>query len=140
MSMALWNSVKKGLALLLCVNMLWGCTKKEVEPGELKISSTADILELIENKETFVVYLGSTTCGHCQDYAPIVEKACVEKGATIYKVMLDLSDGADNKAFIEEYGLEYTPTTYYFEEGKVKDSFVGVVTVDELMSFIKKNK
>lgn len=135
--MALWNKVKKGLFVLLCIGLLGGCGKK-VEPGEVISVTSGDILTMIENKETFVVYMGQTTCPHCQDYAPIIDEVCEEKGATIYKVMLDLSDPENNMVFVQDYGLEYTPTTFYFEEGEMITSFVGNVTTKELTDFLKK--
>ncbi len=136
MNMALWNKVKKIGMALLCATVCWGCSN-EVEPGQMIETTTGEILEMVENGETLVVYFGQTTCGHCIEYGPIVEQVCEENGATIYKVMLDLSEGSDNLVLINEYGLEYTPTTYFFENGKMVTSFVGNVTAEELVKFLK---
>ena len=138
MNMALWNKIKKiGLALL-CATVCWSCAK-EVEPGQMIETTTGEILEKVENGETLVVYFGQTTCGHCIEYGPIVEQVCEEDGATIYKVMLDLSEGSDNLVLINEYGLEYTPTTYFFKDGEMITSFVGNVTAEELVDFLKEH-
>lgn len=138
MNMALWNKIKKiGLALL-CATVCWSCAK-EVEPGQMIETTTGEILEKIENGETLVVYFGQTTCGHCIEYGPIVEQVCEKDGATIYKVMLDLSEGSDNLVLINEYGLEYTPTTYFFKDGEMVTSFVGNVTAEELVDFLKEH-
>ncbi|MBE6113763.1 MAG: thioredoxin family protein [Erysipelotrichaceae bacterium] len=133
--MNLLNKIKKLALVALCVTCLFACTSKK--QGEVREVYTAEVLEMIENKETFVVYLGQTNCGHCKNYAPIVEEVCKEEGAVIYKVTLDQSEASDNLVFVNEYGLEYTPTTYYFKEGEMITSFVGVLEADELVDFLK---
>lgn len=135
--MNLLNKIKKLAFVLVCVTCLFACSAKK--QGEVREVQTSEIIEMINNKETFVVYLGTTTCGHCQKYAPIIEEVCKEEGAVIYKVMLDESVASDNLVFVNEYGLEYTPTTYYFKDGEMVTSFVGTLEVEELVDFLKEH-
>ena len=75
--------------------------------------------------------------GKYKKILPKIEEVCKEEGAVIYKVTLDQSEASDNLVFVNEYGLEYTPTTYYFKEGEMITSFVGVLEADELVDFLK---
>lgn len=113
-------------------------TTNNAVSGELIYKLAEDVLRMINNDETFVVYLGTTTCSSCITYKPIVEEAVVENPITMYYVMMDESGmGADLLA--SRVDLEYTPTTYYIEAGEIVDSYVGSMSKEELIEFFKKH-
>ena len=62
--------MKKILIILSLVIIFTGCKGKDL------INISYDELKTkIENKESFVLYVGSTSCSPCANYKPRLEKA-----------------------------------------------------------------
>ena len=63
--------MKKILIVLVIFSfMLTGCSENK----ELIDISYDELSEKINKKESFVLYVGSSSCSHCADFKPILEK------------------------------------------------------------------
>ena len=101
-------------------------TAKPVQKGLIEKTS-GDILNMIINQESFIVYLGTSYCPHCVEYKPHVEEFLKDyKDVAIYYVVLDKSDANQTSELVSLVALEYTPTTFLIVDGGTQDSFVGV--------------
>ena len=110
---------KKLLVLtLILVLALTGCTSKKS-----LIDITYDELATkIENKDSFVLYVGSSKCSHCAEFEPNLEKVVVDYDLDVYYInMADLSESRYN-AVLKKADTEGTPTLVYLEKGKTKTS------------------
>lgn len=105
------------ITAILCLT-LTGC-KKGVDLIEINYDELAD---KIENKDSFVLYVGSSSCSHCANFKPILEKVINKYKLDVYYInMADLSSAKYN-AVMKKIDGEGTPTTVYIEKGKTKTS------------------
>lgn len=124
---------------LLCVLTLFtlltitGCGKEETY--EYNYSAT-EVVEKIENDETFVVYLGTTTCSHCLAYGKLVPEYNKKYGVKIGHVVLDeveVNEPEGYDALMAIFPIEYTPTTYFVIAGEIAGSVVGALEEDQIV-------
>ncbi len=120
--------------------------------GEYDVSmftelTTSDALKKISDGSKYVVYIGRSTCGYCIQFLPNLQKAQEEYGyQTIYidleKMTSDdqtniLTVDNDEKYISENLG--YTPMVLVFEDGKLKNGWVGYAEYDSFASFLEDN-
>lgn len=75
----------------------------------------------IDNKDSFVLCLTQTTCIHCADYKPKLEKIAKKYGIDIYYTDIDLYSDEDYENFKEVVQFrdsDGTPMTLFFIDGK----------------------
>lgn len=125
--------MKKIMILLLSVVLITGCTSKEKSIFEnYKISDNAKVNEnikesilltydeyenKIKNKDSFVLLLWQTGCGHCQTFEPILNSVIDYYNLEIYSINVatltdDQYSKLKNKTFVSG-----TPTTVVFKDG-----------------------
>ncbi len=127
--------MKKILISLFGILLLTGCTSS----GLKEISYDDLVKKIKDNKETFVLYVGSKTCSHCQEFRPRLEKAINKYKLDVYYIdMADLSNAKYN-AVMNKIRGEGTPTTVYIVDGKVEDEprIPGARDYDTIVDFFK---
>ncbi|MGI6536421.1 MAG: thioredoxin [Eggerthellaceae bacterium] len=65
----------------------------------------------------------ATWCGPCKMLSPMVDQVAQEKAGQIDVYKVDVDESPD---LAQEYGVMSVPTVIAFENGAVKDQFVGV--------------
>ena len=112
-------------------------TESNIENRATNITST-QLMDKIDNGETFVLFIGSHNCAHCQQFYATIN-TYVKSGNTVYYIdIADESDVAMVKNYatiVEKLTTEVpddrgitgfaTPTTVYVENGKFADAVVG---------------
>ena len=76
----------KIIACTLFVVLLSGCGNKITTYDEINYTEYSG---MIENKDTFILYIGSSNCSHCADFKPTLEFSG-NKYCSKYKVPLSL--------------------------------------------------
>lgn len=115
-------------------------TKNEESSIALRATTitTSELMEKLNDKETFVLFIGANTCAHCKEFYKTVN-TYVKSGNTVYYVdVADTSDPTLKKYFseIEERLIEgvasdrnitelATPTTVYVKDGVFADAIQG---------------
>lgn len=95
---------------------------------------TGQELEILLAKEPIVVVdFFATWCGPCQIYWPIYEK--VAKASS--KIKLTMVDVDLNQESAMKYGVRSMPTTAIFVNGKLHQSFSGVISENDLTSIVR---
>lgn len=95
--------------------------------------------EMIENKESFVIVISQTSCGHCITYKPIFDEALRENNIKGYELDLQVTSQHDRTEFLDTYPVEGTPTTMIFTNGILEEEML--VSVQEkvaITNFLKK--
>ena len=130
--------MKKILLCLVTVMMLLGlggCKPKTYD----YILDAKDVIKQIENDESFVVYLGATTCSHCQVYGKLVPEYNKKYDLEIGHIVLDELAEKDRDLHDELLSIlpiEYTPTTYFIVNGEVEYSVVGALEEAEIVEYL----
>lgn len=126
------------VTLVFCVFGLTGCNKYTTYT-EISYSG---LMEKIDNKDTFAVVFGSSTCSACAKYKINMEKVIKSEQVEIFYVGLDkLSDDDYNKVY-SKFVINSTPTTVFFREGVEVSTYnriVGAANSTEIIKNLKKN-
>lgn len=111
-----------------------GCGKKLKNYNEISLEKYN---EMIENKESFAVVIGSSTCGACEVFKVPMKKFISSYQVDVKYVDLSKLSKEESDAFLLEIGVKSTPTTLFIEEGKQTSVYNRIVGA-ESYSNIKK--
>ena len=119
--------------ILICIIalLLVGCGKPkyiEINYEQLKAK--------LDNKDTFVLLIGSDTCSACAMYETTMEKVMSDKKIEIYYVNLNNISEKEYKKIYTKFVVNSTPTTIFIKEGQEKstyDRIVGAVDYQEVV-------
>ena len=100
---------------------------------EVKELKEEEFSEVLKEKGKVLIDCYATWCGPCKMLSPIVDEVAKTSDACkFYK--LDIDEAED---ITDEYGIMSVPTLLLFEDGKLKDTSIGLKTKEELEEFIK---
>ena len=80
--------MKKVLLVLFVLLSLTACNKK-FSKGEVVTAYADEVLEKLENKESFIVYVGYDDCQSCKEFKPILNQLIENYDITIYYLPTD---------------------------------------------------
>lgn len=126
------------ITLLLCVAGLTGCNKYSTYT-ELTYS---ELQTKLENKETFVVVLGSSTCSACAAYKLTMEDVIKDKQVEIFYLDIAKLSSDDSSKFESKFVIAATPTTVFIENGVETTTYnriVGAASYTDVVKNLKKH-
>jgi len=133
--------MKKIFRLFICllgVLTITSCSNTNLEKVDYDKFS-----DLIENKETFVLYIGSTSCHNCTEFSPKLESVVNKYDIKNVKyVEIDNLDEDDRKEFNKIINVSGTPTVAFIEDGEEKsmtNRINGNVSEDKIIARFKSN-
>lgn len=103
------------------------------------ISATSDNnfeTDVIESSTPVLVDFWAQWCGPCKAIAPILDDLAQKYEGKIKIVKMDVDS---NPATPPKFGVRGIPTLILFKDGQVKATQVGLLSKNELMSFIDSN-
>jgi thioredoxin 1 len=100
------------------------------------ITDTSFETEVIESTTPVLVDFWAQWCGPCKAIAPILDDLAQKYNGKIKIVKLDVDN---NPATPPKFGVRGIPTLILFKDGQVKATQVGMLSKNELMSFIDNN-
>ncbi len=121
------------------VNIVYGQTYIAGQYGKVVAASASQIQELIDEKYTFVVYIGQSDCDSCQQYQETLKQVVDDYDIVILYMPSDDANEADQtQKLIDEVftGLAYTPTTYLIRDGQVIDSREKTLDYQQLTDWL----
>lgn len=97
-----------GIITLLTV----GCKR-----GSIEEITFDDYTRMVENEETFILFIGSSTCSRCAEFKITVEE--VINNYDVHFKYLDIANLGDDQreSFVGDIRFEGTPTTVFIEAG-----------------------
>ena len=102
-----------------------------------------EIMEKIDNKESFTLCISRTTCSHCNVYKPKLRKVANKYDIKIYYTDVDKYSKNDLKDFNSKISFDGgTPTTLFIKDGKEKTTATrieGDVSIEKIVDKLKKN-
>lgn len=127
--------MKKIVILLVGLMVLAGCSSK---------NQGIEVKEKVENKESFVLYISSTTCAACLDFKPTLKEVAKNYDVDYYDWVInqDSLSPDEKMAIISQIGLPTnigTPTLAIIKEGKLIDFNSGGLSYDRLKDFFAKH-
>ena len=131
--------MKKVLLVLFVLLSLTACNKK-FSKGEVVTAYADEVLEKLENKESFIVYVGYDDCQSCKEFKPILNQLIENYDITIYYLPTDDKQTEDQLNEIQYnyfYRMYWTPTTYIVEDGEVLAIKEQLIEYKELVEWLK---
>lgn len=126
------------IAVFALTIVLTGCNKyttyTEVSYDELQTK--------LENKDTFVIVMGSSTCSACAHYKTTMEKVIKDYQVEVFYLGLDkLTEEEDTKIY-SKFVVNSTPTTIFIKDGEETSTYnrlVGSRSYSDVVSSLKKH-
>lgn len=113
--------MKKLLKLFLLVPILIMVTS--CKNGSYNEIDFETFKKIIEKKDSFVLVIGSSQCGHCADYEVTMDEIITEYGLDIkYVNVLNLTEKEKAQLDAKTHYNYATPTTVFFKEGKLDNT------------------
>ena len=132
--------MKKFLVVFIGVMMLFctGCGKKL--SGYIEISYD-EYKKLVENKETFPLVIGSSTCSACSMFKPTMESFIKKYQVEVKYIDLSKLSDEDKQSLGSIVNFKSTPTTVFYKDGEqtsVYHRIVGSVGLSDVVEAYKK--
>lgn len=117
-------------------------SEETIQNNYFKKIELNDVIDLINNKEDFVIVISQTTCGACTRYKPKVENVAKKNKLTIYYIEYNLLFDSEKKTLLNYIPFSGTPNTAFFKDGKELTNLriVGnIVEEDEFEKILRDN-
>ena len=85
--------------------------------------------KVIQSRVPVVVDFWAPWCGPCKAVGPLIEKLAERHQGKAQFVKLNIDDNSDTA---QKYGIKSVPTIMFFNNGRMVDKLVGMVTAAKL--------
>lgn len=106
------------LCLVLLIGALYG--DKILSKSYLSEIKYDKVIEMIDNKEDFILVISQTTCNHCMSYKPKLEDIAKEYKIQMYYIQVDLLNEEEKDKFEDYISYDGTPATIFIRNGEEK--------------------
>ncbi|MDD2181419.1 MAG: thioredoxin fold domain-containing protein [Bacilli bacterium] len=132
--------MKKIIIVILVSILFVGCSNAKPYT-EIKYK---EFTEKIENKETFIFYIGSNDCIYCERYEKALKRAVDKYEVEVFYI--DVAQGklteTENKNFENLINYSGTPTTVFIKDGEVQSRYnriEGAASTDKIIEAFERN-
>lgn len=138
--------MKKRVIILcsICILILIGALVADriITNSYLKQLKYDEVMEKIQNKESFILVVSQTTCLHCKEYKPVFKKILKKNKLTAYYIEYDLLSKEEKKEFVKYINFDSTPVTVFLkngEESTTANRIVGAREEEYIIGKLKSN-
>ena len=138
--------MKKRVIILcsICILILIGALVADriITNSYLKQLKYNEVMEKIQNKESFILLVSQTTCSHCKEYKPVFKKILQKNNLTAYYIEYDLLSDEEKKEFVKYINFDSTPVTVFLkngEESTTANRIVGAREEEYIIGKLKSN-
>ena len=114
----LGGRMKKIFILFVTIIMLTGCKAKSYQEISYK-----ELNDMLEDKESFILFIGSSTCSACARYEVTLNDVIEEYGTDVKYIDLSKLSDKDESALVSEFPIDGTPTTIFIEKGEEDNTY-----------------
>ncbi len=101
--------------------------------GVVNLSNENFKAEVLENKGKVLVDFYADWCGPCKMMSPVIDKIAEEiDGVKVCKINVDNAQDVAGS-----FGIMSIPTIMIFDNGEIKEKFIGVTSKSEIMDALK---
>lgn len=128
------------MILFLCsfFVLFTGCGNKGMD-GYHEISYN-EFSDLVKNKESFPLVVGSSTCSACASYKPIMESFIKKYNVDVRYIDLSKLGEDEKNMILSDLNIQSTPTTLFIELGKQTSVYYRLVGAESLSNIINSFK
>ncbi len=128
--------MKRLLFILTSLLILTGCS---FGGTKVKDISYEDLNKKMSDNETFVLYIGSSSCSHCAIVKPILDEVVKKYDLEVYYINMAKVTDEQYDAIKDKTNLQGTPTILLVKNGKSKTTnrLVGETDEDGIVNFFK---
>ncbi len=105
--------------------------------------SYEEVINKVNNNESFVLCVSASDCIHCQDYKPKLKTIANKYNIDIFYTDVDTFSEENYERFKTEFSFDgSTPTTIFFNDGEEKTTATrieGDVSTEKIINKLKKN-
>lgn len=103
-----------------------------------------DFKEKLENKESFILYIGSSECTYCRRYEKTLKRVVDQYDVDVYYINIVSDKITDEEVKELDNIVNYsgTPTTIFVKDGEVQGKYNrinGAVSSDKIIEAFKRN-
>lgn len=122
------------LTLIVCVIGMSGCNSKYTTYEEVTYEQ---LTQIKEKNETFPLVIGSSTCSACEAYKVTMEAFIGKYNIKVYFIDLDKLTTEEKESLRVETNYDSTPTTVFYENGKITMSYNRLVGAADMQGVKK---
>ena len=126
--------------MVISILFVTGC--KDKKSPHIKDISLSKFEDKINNKESFVLYIGNENCSHCTAYMPTLKKVLDKYNIDIYHLDNSKLSEKEYLEFKEYISISGTPTIVFIENGEEETALnriVGEKSEKETVEIFKVN-
>lgn len=123
--------------LLMLIPIIGGCGNKLTTYEEI---SYDEFTQKMENKDDFILFIGSETCQHCAAFKDTVNSVVKNYQIKIYYIDINKFDENQNNKFKTIINFSGTPTTVFIKGGSELKDENGNVTIYRINGNIEYEK
>ena len=128
------------IIIIISFILINNITNKDNNNDLIELKYT-QILEKMNNKESFVLVVSRTTCSHCIDYKPKLKEITNLYDIDIYYIDYDKESNKNQEKFFNDFDLDgSTPITIFIKKGKQTNLFDRIEGDVDKKRVIKKLK
>lgn len=128
------------ILIILVVMLILGVFNNKANLIELNVD---EVIEKVNNKDSFVLCISQTTCSHCASYKPKLEKISKDYGIEIFYIDIDKYSNEKQQEFKKHVSFDKsTPVTAFIkngEEATASNRIFGDVSYDKIVTKLKNN-
>ena len=124
--------------ILTAMVLMTGCTNKLNTYEEINYDG---FIEKVENKESFILFVGSATCSHCDAFKKTINKIVKKYQVNIYYIDIHEFTSEQLNKFKTYINFDSTPTTVFIYDGEEKTTYnriIGNVSYEKVIERLTK--
>ncbi len=133
--------MKKLFTFVLCsclVMLFAGCSSKLSTYTTISLD---EVYEKLDQKDSFILTIGSSNCSHCASFKPKMETVIKLYKVQVFYIDISELNEDEYKKFVQRMNFTGTPTTIFFEDGKetaMSNRIEGDKDIETIESKMKK--
>ena len=133
--------MKKLFTFVLCsclVILFAGCSSKLSTYTTISLD---EVYEKLDQKDSFILTIGSSNCSHCASFKPKMETVIKLYKVQVFYIDISELNEDEYKKFVQRMNFTGTPTTIFFEDGKetaMSNRIEGDKDIETIESKMKK--